>query len=209
MKLKSFSLFRQSLFTLLPVMALMLTGCANSGKKPDVMANPGYVKNPGEGNLPRLHIGDVVTITFSGPPDQILGQEPTITEDGTITLPDIGRVQAVGKTVSELEDAIHDLYVPKLYTHLNVTVKASSDRAFYISGEVRSPGRLLYTGDITVSKAITSAGDLTDFADRSNVVLIRTNGDRFELNLNRILAGKDPDPPIFPGDQLKIGRRFF
>ncbi len=209
MKLKSFYLLRRSLLVLLPVLALLLASCANSGKKPDVMANPGYVKNPGEGNLPRLHIGDVVTITFSGPPDQIPEQEPTITEDGTITLPDVGRVQAVGKTVGELEDAIHDLYVPKIYTHLNVNVKASSDRAFYISGEVRSPGRLLYTGDITVSKAITSAGDLTDFADRTDVILIRTNGDRFELNLNRILAGKDPDPPIFPGDQIKVGRRLF
>ena len=119
------------------------------------------------------------------------------------------RVQAAGKTVGELEDAIHDLYVPKFVTHLNVTVKASSDRAFYISGEVKAPGRLLYTGDITVSKAITSAGDFTDFADRTDVILIRTNGDRFALNMNRILAGKDPDPPIFPGDQIKVGRRIF
>lgn len=208
MKLKSFFLLRQGLLTLLPVLALALAGCQNSGKKPDVMANPGYVKNPGEGQPP-LHIGEVVSITFTGLPETLESQDKPIKDDGTITLPDVGRVQAAGKTVGELEDAIHDLYVPKVYTHLNVTVKASSDRAFYISGEVRSPGRLLYTGDITVSKAITSAGDLTDFADRSNVVLIRVNGDRFELNLNRILAGKDPDPPIFPGDQIKIGRRFF
>ena len=209
MKIKMFSLLRQSLLPLLPVLALALAGCARSGTKPDVMANPGYVKNPGEGAQPRLHIGDVVSITFSGLPETVEPQDKPIKEDGTITLPDVGRVQAVGKTVGELEDAIHDLYVPKVYTHLNVTVKASSDRAFYISGEEKGPGRLLYTGDITVSKAITAAGDLTDFADRSNVVLIRTSGDRFELNLNRILAGKDPDPPVFPGDQIKFGRRFF
>ena len=209
MKLKSFSLLRRSLLTLLPVLALALTGCTNSGKKLDPMANPGYVKNAGEGAQPRLHIGDVVSITFSGLPEDYAPQEKPIKEDGTITLPDVGRVQAVGKTVGELEDAIHDLYVPRFVTHLNVTVKASSDRAFYISGEVKSPGRLLYTGDITVSKAITSAGDFTDFADRTDVILIRTNGDRFELNMNRILAGKDPDPPIFPGDQIKVGRRIF
>ena len=136
-------------------------------------------------------------------------EDKPIKEDGTITLPDIGRVKAVGKTIGELEDTIHDLYVPKIYTHLNVTVKTSSDRVFYISGEVHAPGRVIYAGDITVSKAITSAGDFTDFADRSDVTLIRANGDRFLLNMNHILSGKDPDPPVFPGDQIKVGRRLF
>ena len=68
---------------------------------------------------------------------------------------------------------------------------------------------MIYAGDITVSKAITSAGDFTDFADRSDVTLIRANGDRFLLNMNHILSGKDPDPPVFPGDQIKVGRRLF
>ena len=87
--------------------------------------------------LPRLHIGDTVIITFSGVPDEPPPQEKPIKEDGTITLPDIGRVQAAGKTAGELEDLIHDLYVPAIYRHLNVTVKTSSDRVYYVRGEVR------------------------------------------------------------------------
>ena len=209
MKLKLFCLLRRSLLVLLPVLAVALTGCFSSGKKLDPMAAPGDVMNPGEGVQPRLHIGDVVSITYSGLPDPMDPEDKPIKEDGTITLPDIGRVKAVGKTIGELEDTIHDLYVPKIYTHLNVTVKTSSDRVFYISGEVHAPGRVIYAGDITVSKAITSAGDFTDFADRSDVTLIRANGDRFLLNMNHILSGKDPDPPVFPGDQIKVGRRLF
>ena len=212
MKLKSFSLLRRSLLLLLPILALGLAGCSlfsNSEKKPNVMADPGFVSRPGESIQPRMHIGDVVTVSFSGLPDPLEAQNPTITEDGTITLPDIGRVKAVGKTVGELEDAIHDLYVPKIYTHLNVTVKASSDLVIFVRGEVKSPGRLIYTGSITVSKAITSAGDVTDFADLADVTLTRANGQRFELNLKHILAGKDPDPPVFPGDQIEVGRRIF
>jgi polysaccharide export outer membrane protein len=212
MKLKSFFLLRRSLLTLLPILALTLAGCSlfsGSGKKTNVMAPPEFVPNAGENSPPRLHIGDVVSITFSGPPEAIEAQNKPIKEDGTITLPDIGRVKAVGKTIGELEDAIHDLYVPKVYLHLNVTVNTSSDRVYYISGEVKAPGRLIYAGPITVSKAITSAGDFTDFADRGDVILIRSNGDRFELNLNRIISGKDPDPPVYPGDQIKVGRRIF
>ena len=209
MKLKLIFPLRQSLLTLLAGLTLILTGCSSSGKKNDVMAAPAFETSPGEANVPRLHIGDVVSITFTGLPETVEPLDKPIKEDGTITLPDVGRVKAVGKTIGELEDAIHDLYVPKVYLHLNVTVKTSSDRVYYIRGEVRSPGRLIYAGPITVSKAITSAGDFTDFANRSSVILTRSNGDRFKLNLNKILAGDQPDPPIYPGDQIEVGRRLF
>jgi polysaccharide export outer membrane protein len=173
------------------------------------MAQPSAVIDTSPDKVARLHIGDTVTITFSGPPEPMDPQEPTINEDGTISLPDIGRVEAAGKTPGELQDAIHDLYVPKYLTHLNVTVKTSSDRVYYVRGEVKAPGRLIYAGDITVSKAITSAGDFTDFADHSSVWLIRANGDRFKLNLNKILDGDQPDPPVYPGDQIEVERRIF
>lgn len=161
------------------------------------------------GKVARLHIGDTITIIFSGLPEELSPQEKPIKEDGTITLPDVGRVKAAGKTPGELEDAIHDLYVPKVYTHLSVTVKTTSDRVYYVRGEVKGPGRMIYAGSITVSKAITSAGDITDFADQSDVTLTRANGQRFSLNLKRILAGKDLDPPVYPGDQIEVGRRIF
>ena len=156
-----------------------------------------------------MHIGDTITITFTGLPEQLDPQEKPIKEDGTITLSDIGRIKAAGKTIGELEDAIHDLYVPKYYTHLNVTVKTSNDRVYFVRGEIKAPGRMIYTGPITVSKAITSAGDFTDFSNRGKVTLTRANGERFKLDLDRILAGEDPDPPVFPGDQIEVGRRIF
>ena len=212
MKLKYFFQLRRSLLVLLPVLALTLGGCSlfsGSGNKPDINRDPGYVKNPGEGVQPRLHIGDIVSITYSGLPDPMDPQDKPIKEDGTITLPDIGRVKAVGKTIGELEDTIHDLYVPKIYTHLNVTVKTSSDRVYYINGEVKSPGRLIYAGTITVSKAITSAGGFTDFASHSSVWLIRANGDRFKLNVDDIMDGSLPDPPVYPNDQIQVNRRLF
>lgn len=194
---------------MLPAITMLLAGCQSAAKKADVMKQPEAASFTNA--VARLHVGDSVTITLSlgGLPDEIPPMEKPIKEDGTITLPDIGRVQAAGKTPGELEDYIHDLYVPKYYTHLNVTVKTSNDRVYYVRGEVKQPGRMIYTGEITVSKAITSAGDFTDFADRTEVYLIRANGDRFKLNLKRILAGDDPDPPIYPGDQVEVTRRLW
>lgn len=180
-----------------------LSGCATAN-------NEGLMDEPQNTNavLPRITVGDTVTVTLGGiPDDQIQPLEKPIKEDGTITLPDIGQVQAAGKTPGQLEDTIHGLYVPKFYTHLNVTVKLTSDRVIFVRGEVKQPGRILYTGPVTVTKAITSAGDFTDFANHENIILIRSSGKRYTLNCDRILNGDDPDPPVYPGDQIEVKRR--
>ena len=210
MKSKSFPSVRHTLL-LLPLLALATGGCFlfSSGAKKNPMEQPPAETNTPSGQVARLHVGDTVTIGFTGLPENPEPQEKPIKEDGTITLDQVGRVKAAGKTPGELEDAIHDLYVPRLYTHLNVTVKTSNDRVYYVRGEVKAPGRMIYAGTITVSKAITSAGDFTDFASRGNVMLIRANGDRFKLNINKILDGDQPDPPVYPGDQIVVERRIF
>jgi polysaccharide export outer membrane protein len=207
MKSKSFPIRHHVLMAILPAFALLVAGCQSSQKGVDIMMQPHAENLAGTDKIARLHVGDTVTISFGGIPDPMEPQEKPIKEDGTITLQDIGRVQAADKTPGELEDAIHDLYVPKYFTHLNVTVKTSNDRVYFVRGEVKSPGRMIYTGEITVSKAITSAGDFTDFADKTEVYLIRANGQRFELNVKKILAGEAPDPPIYPGDQIEVTRR--
>ncbi len=43
------------------------------------------------------------------------------------------------------------------------------------AARVKQPGREIYVGKTTVTKAITSAGDFTDYASH-NVKLIRANG---------------------------------
>jgi protein involved in polysaccharide export with SLBB domain len=197
-------------FHLLLVLALLAVGLAGC-KSPDYSAamEPPTDTNNMAGVLPRLHVGDTVTITLTGIPDELTPMEKPIKEDGSVTLPDIGRVQAAGKTPGELEDAIHSLYVPSIYKHLNVTVRTTSDRVYFVRGEVRLPGRLVYVGPITVTKAITSAGDFTDFANHSKIQLIRANGQRFKLDADKILNGEAPDPPVYPGDQIEVARRLW
>jgi polysaccharide biosynthesis/export protein VpsN len=215
MKSNLFCLNKRGVIFLLPLVAMLLNGCSLFTTR-----NTTGLMDPPSGNPPnkassvaKLHVGDTVTITLSGPPDEVfLPIEKPIKDDGTISLPgmtDVGSVKAAGKTPGELEDTIRALYVPRIYKHLNVTVKAGNERVYYVRGEVRRPDRFIYSSGITVSKAITSAGDFTDFADRTDVVLTRADGRRFELNLKRVLAGRDPDPPVFPGDQIEVGRRIF
>lgn len=212
MKSKLLNLLRPvGLLSVLSLVIVLSGGCSSTNKS-DVMAQPNLESITTPDKIARLHVGDTVSISFSGMPPEDTSFAPVekpIKDDGTITLPDIGRIKAAGKTPGELEDTIHDLYVPKFVTHLNVTVKTTSDRVYYVRGEVKAPGRMIYAGSITVSKAITSAGDFTDFANRSKVYLTRANGQRFKLNVNKILDGEAPDPPVYPGDQIEVARRIF
>ena len=198
-------LFKTCLLLPMLVLVLALAGCATQDYS-EVMAGP-----TGDGtDAPGAHLqaGDTITINFDGLPNPLLPQEKTINDDGTITLADIGQIKVAGKTTGDVENIIHDLYVPRIYKHLTVTVKAG-DRVYYVRGEVHTPGRQVYVGQITVTKAITSAGDFSDYADRKHVLLIRSNGKRFTLNCDKILDGKAPDPGVYPGDQIQVERRMF
>jgi len=196
------------LLLLLALFALGLVGCASTN-------NSGVMNAPTDqmetNAVARLHVGDTVTVVYSGLPPEgaIEPHEEPIKEDGTITLPDIGHVKAAGKTSGELQDIIHNLYVPSLYRHLTITVKTTGQRVYYVRGEVKAPGRQEYVGQITVTKAITSVGDFTDYANRHKVWLTRSNGQRFKLDCVAILDGEQPDPPVFPGDQIEVTRRLF
>jgi protein involved in polysaccharide export with SLBB domain len=191
---------------LLPVffilMTLVLVGCdtTTAPTEDDI--------SKAERDVAHFHIGDTVTVTFDGLPTELLPHEETIKEDGTITLNDIGPIQAAGKTAGQLQKDIHDRYVPQIYTHLNVTVK-SGDRVYYVRGEVGHPDRILYTGPITVTKAIASAGDFNDFANRKNIVLTRANGERIKVNCDKVLDGEAPDPQVYPGDLIEVRKRLF
>ena len=207
MNLKNVRFVRFPLLLASALLALGLSGCSTD-KNIGLMDPPDKLGT--SPILPRLSVGDSVTITLTGLPIELPPYEKLIADDKTISLPDIGTIEAAGMTPHELENYIHDQYVPKIYTHISVTVKTTSDRVYFVRGEVHAPGRLIYVGPITVSKAITSAGDFTDFANRSKVYLTRSNsGKRFRLDCDKILDGQAPDPPVFPGDQIEVKRRTF
>jgi polysaccharide export outer membrane protein len=187
---------------------LLFTGVIFTGCHSPVMTgspSTGYTT----AEVARFHVGDTVIVTLSGLPEDILPHQEPIKEDGTITMPNIGHVQAAGKTAGELQNEIYNLYVPKLYRHLTVNVN-TGDRVYYVTGEVKQPGRQLYLGgQMTVTKAITTAGDFTDFANHKKVWLTRANGQRIKVNCAKIQAGKAEDPPVYPNDQIQVPRRIW
>jgi beta-lactamase regulating signal transducer with metallopeptidase domain/Flp pilus assembly secretin CpaC len=108
----------------------------------------------------RYAINDVVAVRFSGTIDYIPPHEERIRKDGTITIPLIGAVTAAGKTAIELQEEIHDAYVPAYYKRLTVTVSGEATVSF-VGGRV--PVRQL--GKTSPAKASQSSGDFADLDD--------------------------------------------
>ena len=192
-----------------------LTGCYSSSIDPifsDTPMPPEMTGSPSTSytalEVARFHVGDTVAVTLTGLPELIEPHSEPIKEDGTITMPNIGHVQAAGKTAGELQNAIYNLYVPKFYRHLTVTVN-TGDRVYYVTGEVKAPGRQLYAGQMTVTKAITTAGDFTDFANHKKVWLIRASGQRIKVNCNKAIQDSSQDPLVYPNDQVQVPRRIW
>lgn len=199
------NLFVRGLFACVCLFATVIfTGCDTTSQgQLNLQPRPGA-------DVARFRVGETVIVTFSGAPVEIFPHEEPIKEDGTITLPLIGAVTAIGKTSGELQKEIYANYVPKYYVRLTVTVK-SGDRVYYVGGEVNSHGsRQLYVGDTTVTKAIQSAGGLTDFANHSKVWLTHTStGQRIRVDYDKALENPAKDPPVYPDDQINVDKRHF
>jgi len=137
------------------------------GLPPNNPPASGAADNPGGSSL--LRVGDSVSITFSDTPQPIQPLTTTIGEDGRLTGLPLGvSVQAAGKTPTQVQEDIQKAYVPRYFLHLTANVKADL-RVYFVGGEVRLPNRQTYAGDMTVLRAIDTAGGFTDFANKKKI----------------------------------------
>lgn len=113
-----------------------------------------------------------------------------VDNDGNINMPIIGKMHLGGLTKNEAEELIKGKIKPYLAESENVVVHVRMMNYKYaILGGVRSPG--LYTTQnekVSILEAIAQAGDLTTFAYRDRIYLIRENSEGqkeyHQLNIN-------------------------
>jgi polysaccharide export outer membrane protein len=176
---------------------------------------PGATKPPGldsaepatEGSS-LLRVGDSISVTFIDVPTPMQEVKTTITEEGKVTsLPFGVIVQGAGKTPSQVQDAIHDALVPKYFVRLTASVKTAEFRYYFVGGEVKIPNRQIYQGDMTVLRAIDTAGGFTDFASRKNIELRRANGGKFTINYYKAQENPKLDLPVYANDKITVQKK--
>ena len=98
-----------------------------------------------------------------------------VDEAGTIDFPVLGKLTVVGQTKQEVKT----LLLGKLAAYLKNPVVNIRFLNFKItvSGEVNLPGSFqIYNERVTLSEIVTMAGDLTPYADRSKILIVREVG---------------------------------
>lgn len=111
----------------------------------------------------------------------------TIDSYGCIDFPEMGRVPVEGKTREEIATYIKEQLIErKLVLDPNVTVEYVNQQ-FSVLGEVNRPGKLKIDKDyITILDAIAMAGDLKIEGTRTDVTVLRQEGDTqkiYEIDL--------------------------
>jgi len=95
-----------------------------------------------------------------------------VTQEGTVHLPLIGSINIEGLTEDEASKFLMEEY-GKYLRNPYVTVEIMNQRVFLL-GEVKNPGVVQVTnGTMNLIEAIARSGDLTDYAERQGVLIIR------------------------------------
>jgi polysaccharide export outer membrane protein len=134
--------------------------------------------------------------------------EPTITGDyvvdgqGTISVPIAGRVKAAGLTVEQLEHRVTGQLNHGILKDARVNIQVTNYAPFYIRGEVKKPGEYPYKPGLTVGDAVALAGGYTYRADESHAY-VRASGAAAEIT-----RPLNANPPVAPGDDIRIPERF-
>src|SRR5262249_47929250 len=115
--------------------------------------------------------------------------------DGKISLPLVNDVQAAGLTPLELRAELTKKLAEYMPTP-EVSVIVSDIKSFKVSviGEVPRPGRFELKGWTTVLDILALAGGFTQYASRSRIVILQSDGKtmkRIPFNYNKVAEGQE------------------
>ncbi len=196
---------RLPLFLALLALSLWtLAGCS-SGRRTG-MVEPVTASTPTV-----LGPGDVIKISFTTAPEMNLSQK--IRADGRLNLPQVGEVKASGKTLRQFQAEIKALYRGQINNPDVVVTLESAAIQVYVSGSVRTPGKLTFDRPTTVLQAIMEAGGVNQFGNLRRVHLIRISDgvQRTQmLDLRPILAGRTTEAfYVKNGDIIQVPQSAF
>ncbi len=145
--------------------------------------------------------GDELRIEVFGEPE--LGLDLTVDDSGHIEYPFAGKVPVAGKDTEQVRQLIVARLKDGYFVDPHVTVNIKTYKPFYIEGEVKSPGSYAFEPGLTVRKAISLAGGLTERASSKKMFVIRAG----DANSESVRIELDDD--LFAGDVLEVKESFW
>lgn len=146
-----------------------------------------------------------------------LQKEVQTDANGRFSFPLIGVVEASGKTPSEIEEDVEQRLTRYVRNpQVTVNLKETVSQVVTVEGQVKEPGLYPVVGNMTLIRAVATAGGVGELAKLDDVVVFRkVNGQRYAAlyNLQAIRRGNYDDPQIYANDVVIVGesgaRRLF
>ncbi|HEX5045295.1 MAG TPA: SLBB domain-containing protein [Candidatus Polarisedimenticolaceae bacterium] len=141
-----------------------------------------------------------------------LNQTVRVADDGSITVPLLGRLQVAGLTKGELEGLIARLLEERFVRDPQVTifVKEYESKKVAVSGAVKKPGTYEMLGEKTLLEMISQAGGL-DAEPGKQIYIFRQDNDggeaqRLAVDLDRLVYRADAalNVALAPGDIVYV-----
>ena len=141
-----------------------------------------------------------------------LNQTVRVADDGSITVPLLGRLQVAGLTKGELENLIARLLEERFVRDPQVTifVKEYESKKVAVSGAVKKPGTYEMLGEKTLLEMISQAGGL-DAEPGKQIYIFRQNNDggqaqRLAVDLDRLVYRAEAalNVALAPGDIVYV-----
>ncbi|MES2476769.1 MAG: polysaccharide biosynthesis/export family protein [Verrucomicrobiota bacterium] len=131
----------------------------------------------------QIRPGKAINITISNVPPEdkqtVNGVYP-VSDSGTINMPLIGVVHAGGMSSSALQSTLQERYKSAgIYTNPTIQVIVDAETAnvaqesVTVGGQVRRPGPVPFTRELTLWQAIQAGGGATEFGSMRRVKLFR------------------------------------
>lgn len=134
----------------------------------------------------------------------------TVDTHGSIRVPELGRINVLGYTTTEIEEQIKTQLLTEQFketANIFITVKLSGLR-YSAMGEVNSPGtQVLFQERVNVFQAIANVGEILITGDRHDVLIIRQypQGQQIHhVDLTDVNVMQSPYYYIQPNDMIYV-----
>jgi protein involved in polysaccharide export with SLBB domain len=155
-----------------------------------------------------LGIDDLIEISV--PSHDGLDRQVVVQGDGTVSYPEVGTLNAAGKTASALADEIRTaLERTRNNVRVIVTIKEIRSRKARIVGPVKSPGAYDMKPGWRILDLIAAAGGLDARAQRVTGRVIRGTSDvlSFEVSAASASPHSASNPEVLPNDLVYLEER--
>lgn len=164
-----------------------------------------FAQAPGSEKDYTISSGNILEITVYQESD--LSVTVRVANDGTISYPLLGNIQAAGMTVKELERHITALLEEDYLVIPQVSIFVKEYAKISILGQVRQPGSYEMKENMTLTQAIALTGGFSDTANSSKVKIIRNSqgkNETIEVNADQILNKSAEDVKLQANDTIMV-----